>query len=94
MLYVEDNLIDCQQFLTIVSVLRETRENGIKKELREIFSAIDTDVNGLINSEELRIVMDILTNSMDDIKLTKEEIDEMIAEIDGDKDGRFTFDGN
>jgi Ca2+-binding EF-hand superfamily protein len=28
------------------------------------------------------------------MKLTKEEVDEMIAEIDGDKDGRLTFEGN
>ncbi|CAF4017746.1 unnamed protein product, partial [Adineta steineri] len=30
----------------------------------------------------------------DDMKLTKEEINEMIALVDIDKDGRLSFDGN
>jgi Ca2+-binding EF-hand superfamily protein len=38
--------------------------------------------------------MRLFTTQHDDMKLTKEEIDEMIAEIDSDKDGRLTFDGN
>jgi hypothetical protein len=77
-----------------MSILKKTRDSDDKKDLREIFSTIDTDNNGLIDSEELRAAMRLLTLGSDDMKLTKEESDEMIAEVDGDKDGRLTFDGN
>lgn len=77
-----------------MSVLKKTHDIDDKKELRDIFTAIDTDNNGLIDNEELRIAMRLLTSGNDEMKLTKEEIDEMIAEIDGDKDGRLTFEGN
>ncbi|CAF4729807.1 unnamed protein product [Rotaria sp. Silwood2] len=78
----------------MMSVLHKTRNIDARKELREIFSAIDTDNNGLIDSTELRTTMRIITSGTDDMKLTKEELDEMIIEIDNDKDGRITFDGN
>jgi Ca2+-binding EF-hand superfamily protein len=78
----------------MMSILQKTRNTDARKELREIFSAIDTDSNGFIDSEELRIAMRLLMFGNDDMRLTKEEIDEMIAEVDGDKDGRLTFDGD
>lgn len=77
-----------------MSLLKKTKDIDDRKELRDIFTGIDTDNNGLIDNEELRIAMRLLANTNDEMKLTKEEIDEMIAEIDGDKDGRITFDGN
>ncbi|UJR31695.1 hypothetical protein I4U23_019176 [Adineta vaga] len=86
------NLIDCKQFLTMMSILKKNREANNKRELREMFNAIDIDCNGLIDNEELRAVMPLITNGNDEMKLTKEEIDEMIAEIDTDKDGRLSFD--
>jgi Ca2+-binding EF-hand superfamily protein len=88
------NLIGCNHFLIMMSILEKNQPTDSKKELREIFSAIDTDSNGLIDSNKLQVAMRILTHGNDDMKLTKEEIDEMIAEFDGDKDGRLTFDGN
>ncbi|CAF1441935.1 unnamed protein product, partial [Adineta ricciae] len=48
--------------------------------------------NGSIESEELRALMTLLTNGNDEMKLTKEEADAMIAEIDVDKDKRIGFD--
>ncbi len=92
--YIGNNLIDCNQFLIMMSILKKARDIDEKKELHEIFSTIDTDNNGFIDSEELRVAMRLLTIGSDDMKLTKEEIDEMIAEVDSDKDGRLTFDGN
>ena len=89
-----NNLIDCSQFLSIMSILEKTREIDERRVLREIFCAIDTDNNGLIDSEELRAAMRAFTTASDDVKLTKEEADQMIAEVDGDNDGRLTFEGN
>lgn len=77
-----------------MSIILKTRDRDVREELREIFSAIDTDNNGLIDSTELRVLMHLLINDNDDVKLTKEELEEMIAEFDGNKDGRLTFDGN
>ncbi|CAF1075951.1 unnamed protein product [Adineta ricciae] len=88
----ECNLIDCKQFLIMMSVLKKTRDSDNKRELREIFDAIDGDGNGSIESEELRALMTLLTNGNDEMKLTKEEADAMIAEIDVDKDKRIGFD--
>ena len=77
-----------------MSTLEKARDSDTRKELQEIFSTIDKDNNGLIDSEELRAAMRIFSTAHEDLKLTKEEVDEMIAEIDGDKDGRLTFEGN
>jgi len=76
-----------------MSILQRTRDNDDRRELQEIFEAIDTDNNGFIDGEELRNVLRLLTSIHEETKLTKEEIDEMIAQIDRDKDGRLTFDG-
>lgn len=76
-----------------MSVINQTREDDARKELQDIFNAIDTDNNGVIDNTELRNVMRVIFSGADDMKLTKEEIDEMISEVDGDKDGRMTFDG-
>lgn len=78
----------------MMSILKKTHDIDTREELREIFSGIDTDHNGLIDSTELRNLMRLVLSGPDDIKLTKEEVNEMIAEIDSDKDGSLTFDGN
>ncbi|CAF0714227.1 unnamed protein product [Adineta steineri] len=77
-----------------MSILKKTLYIDERKQLREIFNSFDTDGNGLIDSEDLRLAMRVLTNGNDDMKLTKEEINEMIALVDIDKDGRLSFDGN
>ncbi|CAF0738530.1 unnamed protein product [Adineta steineri] len=88
----EKKLINCNQFLTMMSILKKTLYIDERKQLREIFNSFDTDGNGLIDSEDLRLAMRVLTNGNDDMKLTKEEINEMIALVDIDKDGRLSFD--
>lgn len=76
-----------------MSILQRSQILNARKELRDIFNSIDTGANGYIDGEELRVAMRLLFPGNDDMKLSKEEIDEMIAEFDGDKDGRLTFDG-
>jgi Ca2+-binding EF-hand superfamily protein len=78
----------------MMSILQRNQMLNARKELRDIFNSIDTDSNGYIDAEELRVAMRLLFNGNDDMKLSKEELDEMIAEFDVDKDGRLTFDGN
>lgn len=75
-------------------MLEKNRELNERRDLREVFETIDTDGNGLIDSEELRTAMKLFSTTYDEMKLTKEEVDEMIRELDQDKDGRLTFEGN
>ena len=77
-----------------MSILEKSRDSNERKEIRLIFDSIDTDGNGLIDGEELRIAMRSFSSTNDEMKLTKEEINEMIIELDQDGDRRLTFEGN
>lgn len=77
----------------MMSVLQHNQPIAIRKELRDIFQSIDTDGNGFIDVEKLRVAMRILFSGNDDMKLSKEELEEMIREYDRDKDGRLSFEG-
>lgn len=61
---------------------------AIQEELREAFRMYDKDGNGYINVSDLREIL----RALDD-KLTEDELDEMIAEIDTDGSGTVDFDG-
>lgn len=61
----------------------------MQQELREAFRLYDKEGNGYITTEVFR---DIL-HELDD-KLTNEELDLMIEEIDADGSGTLDFDGN
>uniref|UniRef100_A0A8P0NV50 EF-hand calcium-binding domain-containing protein 11 n=2 Tax=Canis lupus familiaris TaxID=9615 RepID=A0A8P0NV50_CANLF len=66
-------------------------KEGQIADFKEIFSLLDKDVfdkdgNGYISAVELHHVM---TNS--GVKLTDEEVDEMIKEADTDGDGRVNY---
>ena len=56
--------------------------------LKEAFRMFDRDGNGFIDAEELRICMINLGE-----KLTLEEVEEMIREVDIDFDGRMNYEG-
>ncbi|RUS31974.1 calmodulin 1 [Jimgerdemannia flammicorona] len=83
-----DGRIDFSEFLTLMSryvhtsSLKETEED----DLREAFKVFDTDSNGLINSAELHQVL----NSLGE-KLTNDEVNEMIREVDLDGDGQINY---
>jgi len=57
-----------------------------KDEIRESFSVFDRDGTGMISAAELRHVM---TNIGE--KLSDQEVDEMIREIDVDHDGQIAY---
>ena len=77
----------------MMSVLEHNQTRAARKELRDIFQSIDTDGTGFIDVEKLRVAMRILFAGNDEMKLSKEELEEMIAEYDRDKDGRLSIDG-
>lgn len=77
----------------MMSILKKQQINNRKREFREIFTSIDTDGDGFIDAEELRSTLRILFPGNDEMKLTDEELNEMISEFDSDHDNRLNFDG-
>ena len=66
--------------------LTDTRDK--EEEIREAFRVFDRDGSGMISAAELRHVM---TNIGE--KLSDQEVDEMIREIDVDRDGQVNYEG-
>lgn len=78
----EEFLALCARFLV------EEDAEAMQEELREAFRLYDKEGNGYIKTSDLREIL----RALDD-KLTEDELDEMIAEIDTDGSGTVDFDG-
>lgn len=78
----EEFLALCARFLV------EEDAEAMQEELREAFRLYDKEGNGYIKTADLREIL----RALDD-KLTEDELDEMIAEIDTDGSGTVDFDG-
>jgi len=80
--------LEFDEFLTLTAkFLVEEDAEGMQEELKEAFRLYDKEGNGYIKTSDLK---DIL-RALDD-KLTNNELDEMIAEIDTDGSGTVDFD--
>ncbi|GBM41888.1 Troponin C, partial [Araneus ventricosus] len=81
--------LEFDEFLALTSrFLVEEDAEAMQEELREAFRMYDKEGNGYINVADLREIL----RALDD-KLTEDELDEMIAEIDTDGSGTVDFDG-
>ncbi|XP_040571339.1 troponin C, isotype gamma [Lepeophtheirus salmonis] len=67
--------------------LIEEDEEALKKELKEAFRIYDKEGNGYISTETLREILRELDN-----KLTSDDIDGIIEEVDEDGSGTLDFD--
>merc|ERR1711976_994182 len=67
--------------------LVEEDEEALKKELKDAFRIYDKERNGYITTGTLKEILHEL-----DPKLTEEELDGIIEEIDGDGSGTVDFD--
>lgn len=76
--------ISFEDFVLVMS--KQIRHSDKEAELTEAFRAFDADRSGYISAHELRTVM---TNM--GAKMTEEEINGMISEIDIDGDGKINF---
>ena len=80
--------LEFDEFLTLTArFLVEEDAEAMQEELREAFRLYDKEGNGYIKTSDLREIM----RELDD-KLTNDELDEMIAEIDTDGSGTVDFD--
>lgn len=81
--------LEFDEFLTLCArFLIEEDAEAMQEELREAFRLYDKEGNGYIKTSDLREIL----RALDD-KLTEDELDEMIAEIDTDGSGTVDFDG-
>ena len=71
--------IDFSEFLNLMS--RKMKDVDSEEELKEAFRVFDKDQTGFISAQELRHVMTNLGE-----KLSDEEVDEMIRQVDVDRD--------
>lgn len=82
--------LEFEEFCTLAArFLVEEDTEAMQQELREAFRLYDKEGNGYITTDVFR---DIL-HELDD-KLSPEELDLMIEEIDADGSGTLDFDGN
>ena len=82
--------LEFEEFLALCArFLVEEDAEAMQEELREAFRLYDKEGNGYIKTTDLREIL----RALDD-KLTEDELDEMIAEIDTDGSGTVDFDGN
>lgn len=81
--------LEFDEFLALTArFLVEEDTEAMQEELREAFRMYDKEGNGYIPTSALREILRAL-----DEKLTEDELDEMIAEIDTDGSGTVDFDG-
>ena len=76
--------IDFEEFLGMVS--KKMKIGASDEEIKDTLRVFDKDCNGFISAAELR---QALTNLGQ--KLTEEEVDEMIKEVDFDGDGQIDY---
>ncbi|GER55296.1 calmodulin [Striga asiatica] len=80
---MDDDFVDFQEFLDIIS--QKMKEN-VAEEMKEAFEVFDRDQDGFISAIELRNVMLNLGE-----RLSEEEAEQMIKEADFDGDGLVSF---
>ena len=78
----QNGTIDFDEFLVMMARCMDSDSDIIK----EAFKVFDRDGNGFISSAELRHVVTSLGE-----KLTDEEVDELITEVDVDGDGQINY---
>ncbi|XP_066981218.1 troponin C, isotype gamma-like [Macrobrachium rosenbergii] len=80
--------LEFEEFVTLAAkFLIEEDEEALKAELKEAFRIYDKEGNGYITTEVLREILHEIDN-----KLTPEDLDGIIEEVDEDGSGTLDFD--
>ncbi|KAF9649947.1 putative calmodulin [Thelephora ganbajun] len=79
-----DGTIDFREFLTMMAMKMNDADSG--EEIKEAFKVFDRDGSGYISAAELKQVLASLGE-----RLTDDEIDMMIGEVDVDRDGQIDY---
>eukprot|EP00090_Calanus_glacialis_P009105 TRINITY_DN17453_c0_g1_i1.p1 TRINITY_DN17453_c0_g1~~TRINITY_DN17453_c0_g1_i1.p1 ORF type:complete len:193 (-),score=72.28 TRINITY_DN17453_c0_g1_i1:157-735(-) len=84
----ESGMVEFEEFVRVMAKrAEETKILQKEREFREAFRMFDRDGSGKVSSTELR---QVLTKS-GQMKLTDEEVDEMVEGVDEDHDGMIDF---
>jgi calmodulin len=78
--------IDFDEFLALMEI--KTKEAEDEQELREAFRVFDKNNQGVIDTGDLKVIFKALDPDMPD-----EEVDDIIDEVDEDKNGTVDFEG-
>ena len=81
-----NGVIDFDEFVAVMNAYAPTDE---AQHMRQAFAVMDKDGSGKVSAAELRQAMRSIGQ-----KLTDEEIDEIIREIDMDGDGEVDYEGS
>jgi len=82
----EEGNVEFSDFIDVVGK-KFVDDDDKEKTLREAFKVFDKDSNGFLTADELR---DIMTNK-GKMKLSNDEVEEMIAEVDKNADGKLNY---
>merc|ERR1712055_1103311 len=77
--------IEFEEFLSMMK--KKASETDEESDLREAFKIFDRDKDGFISMKELKKVASMLGTM-----LSKEELDEFMAEADSDGNGKLDYD--
>ncbi|XP_037782580.1 troponin C, isotype gamma-like [Penaeus monodon] len=81
-------LLEFEEFAELAAkFLMEEDEEALKKELKEAFRFYDKECNGYIDNSKLREILQEL-----DPRLTEDDLDAIIEEVDSDGSGTLDFD--
>uniref|UniRef100_A0A8C9SVC7 Calcium binding protein 5b n=1 Tax=Scleropages formosus TaxID=113540 RepID=A0A8C9SVC7_SCLFO len=83
--------VDFEDFVELMApkLLAETAGMIGLKELKDAFKEFDMDGDGAITTEELRLAMNKLLGE----QMSRREIDDVVREVDNNKDGTVDFEG-
>lgn len=81
-----DGEIDFEEFISMMRLRMDERQQDPEEDLREAFNMFDADGSGFIDRDEVRVLMKKLAQT-----LTDDEIDAIMDAADSDGDGEISF---
>jgi Ca2+-binding EF-hand superfamily protein len=81
-----DGAIDFEEFISMMRLRMDERNQDPEEDLREAFNMFDADGSGFIDRNEVRMLMKKLAQT-----LTDDEIDAIMEIVDVDGDGEISF---
>lgn len=75
--------------MSIKDILND--KDKLYKLAKAAFDAVDTDKSGYLERNELEAVMSSVSSEFDFDQPSKEDVDEILKEVDNNGDGNFSF---
>ena len=75
--------------MSIKDILND--KDKLFKLAKAAFDAVDTDKSGYLERNELEAVMSSVSSEFDFDQPSKEDVDEILKEVDNNGDGNFSF---